>query len=316
MKEINIIPVERLTGLPIIKKNGIIKFEGGEESIFVWKGRLMRLSCCGGYGKIGTHAIIEDYFTYEIFGRVGKDECHFWQAYCENDRVYVFAAQKNLIWRFGSDDLVNWEESIAIEFPNTFKCHNTAVCKGHHGYVMAIECGGARDDDYPDLHDPDNPYIGIRFTEFFASSPDLENWTLMPFDKAYTKNRYNACPALKYCDGYYYMICLEELPCFRWAPYIYRTADFETWEIGYYNPILSPSYEDYFPKEGVVLTKEQQDNILTHICANNSDLDLCEFEGKTYIVYATGNQGVTGGGSYCEATYNGPLDEFLKANFS
>ena len=48
---------------------------------------------------------------------------------------------------------------------------------------------------------------------------------------------------------------------------------------------------------------------------NNSDVDLCEYEGKTVIVYCSGNQGVTWGGMYCEAVYDGPLDEFLRANF-
>ena len=320
MKEINIIPVDRLAGPPEIKKSGIFTMWGGEASIFVWRGRLMYLSNIWangnpGYPIPGAYAVIYDYNTGESYPPVGHDGCCFYQAYCENDRVYVFGSDGRRIWCMTSEDLIKWEEYVAVEFPDNFECFNTAVSKGHLGYVMAIECGGA-DDRFPDRHDHPNPYIGERFTEFFATSDDLKNWTLMPFEKSYTKERYNACPALEYADGYYYMICLEALPCYRFAPYIYRTADFETWEVGYYNPLFVPSREDYFPKTGVELTTEQQAEVLSHICTNNSDVDLCEYEGKTYIVYATGNQGVTGGGSYCEAIYDGPLDEFLKANFS
>ena len=331
MKEV-IFPELRapLMGPPVIRKNGIIIDEGGEMSVFVRGGRLMGLmNYWGGYeGYPGACAVIFDYFTGEAFPPFGRPGCYFYQAYCQaycqadcradcrGERVYVYAAEDNRVIQFVSDDLVHWEESVALEFPETFKCHNTAVCRGDDGYVMVIECGEAMHDQDPVQAQLENPYIGVRFTEFFATSPDLVHWTLMPFDKAYTKERYNACPALKFCDGYYYMICLESLPCARWAPYIYRTADFDTWEIGYYNPLFIPSREDLYPKEGVTLSEEARAVNFRHLNVNNSDIDLCEYEGKTYIVYASGNQGVTWGGLYCEAVYDGPLNDFLRANFS
>ena len=51
------------------------------------------------------------------------------------------------------------------------------------------------------------------------------------------------------------------------------------------------------------------------IIVNNSDVDLCEYEGKTYINYLGGDQGNSWCGLLCEAIYDGPLDEYLKANF-
>jgi hypothetical protein len=42
-------------------------------------------------------------------------------------------------------------------------------------------------------------------------------------------------------------------------------------------------------------------------------VDLCEFEGKTYIYYLTGDQG--GYGIMCEAIYEGPVNEFLQSFF-
>lgn len=319
MKEIKFPPITKpLKGSPILKKNGIIYPNGAEMSVFVRNGKFLGLNNhWGGYnGSEYSCATIVDYFTCERGEPFGKENCRFYQAFCEGgDRVYVYATEKNKVHQFVSDDLIHWEESIAFEFPEIFECFNTSVCKGENGYVMAIECGGAKDGDYPDLKDPENPYIGERFTEFFATSPDLVNWKLMPFENGYTKDRYNACPALKYCEGYYYMICLESLPCWRWAPYIYRTKDFETWEVGFYNPMFIPSREDLTVKEGYTVPESKLNMMLMNLTTNNSDVDLCEFEGKTYIVYATGNQGRTSGSCVAEITYDGPLDEFLKANF-
>ena len=70
------------------------------------------------------------------------------------------------------------------------------------------------------------------------------------------------------------MICLEELPVLRYAPYIYRTKDFETWEIGFYNPILMPSREDLTPKPGVIVPPERLEVNFKNLNTNNSDIDL------------------------------------------
>ena len=67
--------------------------------------------------------------------------------------------------------------------------------------------------------------------------------------------------------------------------------------------------------EYAALTDAEREMNFTHLNTNNSDVDLCEYNGKTVIVYCSGNQGVTWGGMYCEAVYDGPLDEFLRANF-
>ena len=309
IREIRFPPVGPLNGPPAIRKSGIISPSGGEMSVFVRKGVLMRLQNHGG-GFVVSRYEVNDFGT--VYGRPGP---YFYQAYCEGERVHVYATEKNHVFRWVSDDLTHWEESHVLDFPENFRLFNTAVCRDETGYVMAIEARAADDGEHPGEWLP-NPYIGEPFTEFFARSADLEKWELFPFDTAYTRERYNACPALKYSGGYYYMICLEELPATRYAPYIYRTADFETWEIGYYNPLFTAGREDLFPKPGVVLTPEEREMNLTHPDTNNSDIDLCEFEGKTYIVYCSGDQGYSWGGMYCEAIYDGGLDDFLRANFS
>ncbi len=308
IREIRFPSVKPLKGPPIIKKSGIISPSGGEMSVFVWKGKLMHLQTHSP-GFVVTPYEVNDFSR--VYGRKGP---YYYQAFCEGDRVYVFATEKSHVFRWVSDDLTHWEESHVLDFPENFYLYNTAVCRDEQGYVMAIEAHAAEDEAHPGERVP-NPHIGRYFTEFFARSSDLAKWELFPFDTAYTKERYNACPALKYSCGYYYMICLEELPITRYAPYIYRTADFETWEIGYYNPLFIASWEDRCVKPGVLLTETEMNFNLTHPNTNNSDVDLCEYNGKTYIVYCTGDQGNSWGGMYCEAIYDGGLDEFLRANF-
>lgn len=316
MQEILLPKVARLQGAPEITKSGIISICGGECSVFIFNGRLMRLeNQWDGFGNISWPcAVVRDYFTNEAFAPFGCEGAKFYSCYCENNCVYAFASKDNTIYCFTSHDCIQWERSVAVVFPDNFRLFNTAVCKGDRGYMMAIEASAA-DDENGNFNAAENPYIGTCFTEFFAKSDDLVHWELLPFEQGYTKERYNACPALKYSNGYYYMICLEELPCQRYAPYIYRTNDFRTWEIGLYNPLFTASKEDLYPKEGVYLTPEEKDMQFMHINTNNSDIDLCEFEGKTYIVYASGNQGLTWGGCTCEAIFDGPLDSFLIANF-
>ncbi len=46
---------------------------------------------------------------------------------------------------------------------------------------------------------------------------------------------------------------------------------------------------------------------------NNSDMDLCEFRGKTIITYSWGNQ--QGTEFLGEAVYDGTLASFLKGFF-
>ena len=309
MREIIFPSVTEIKGPPVIRKNGIITDHGDEMSLFLYKRQLMYMDA--------GHLRCTDYFTGKAHEPIPDAKgTYYLSVFCENDTVYAFASRENCIFRFVTRDLDHWTEGqVVCRFPENFELFNTSVCKDAEGYMMAVEAGGA-DDRFPDRNDRPNPYIGRRFTEFFARSQDLETWTVLPFEKSYTMLRYNACPALRYCDGYYYMICLEELPLRRYAPYIYRTKDFEIWEIGFYNPLFVPGREDLMPKPGAVLSPEYLADNFRHLNTNNSDVDLCEYNGKTYIVYCSGNQGATWGGQNCEAVYDGSLEDFLKANFT
>lgn len=205
---------------------------------------------------------------------------------------------------FTTKDLLSWEERDILHCQDR-RLWNTSVCKGADGYCMAVEVSAN-----PEAEDP---AVGVPFTCFFARSADLLHWELMPDETAYTPHRYNACPALRYADGWYYMICLEALPCQRYAPYIYRTKNFYDWEVGFHNPVLMYGDDDRKIKPGCSFTAEERALLETGLNINCSDLDLCEYEGKTRIWYANGDQMTYS--FLCEARYNGRLPEFLAAFF-
>ena len=314
MHEINLSDHGKMRAFPKLNKSGAISRYGGECTPFVYKNELMLLENLWGPGE--PRAVIRNYFTCEYGAPFGGDGTRFYSAYCENDRVFVFATKDNVVYRFVSDDLISWEKKAVLTFPDFFELFNTSVCKGPGRYMMAVECAWKGQSEGK-ANTVNNPYIGVYYTEFFASSDDLEQWQLLPFDTAYTPERYCACPALRYSEGYYYMICLEALPLNRYAPYVYRTKDFEAWEIGLYNPILMPGEEDRRIKPGTDIPADIVQANETHVDVNNSDVDLCEFKGTTYVVYCAGHQSLAQGmnGLTCEAVYHGTMAEFLRSYF-
>ena len=64
---------------------------------------------------------------------------------------------------------------------------------------------------------------------------------------------------------------------------------------------------DYQPPQVVI------EVMVAEVDLNNSDMDLCEFKGKTIIMYSWGNQ--QGTEFLGEAVYEGSLESFLKGFF-
>ena len=128
----------------------------------------------------------------------------------------------------------------------------------------------------------------------------------------YSKEKYTACPALRYLDGYFYMIYLEARPGPAYESHVVRSRDLKRWEPSRLNPVLAFSDEDKSianPK----LTAEQRKAIAEAKNINNSDMDLCEFKGKTIIYYSWGNQ--QGKEFLAEAVYEGTLASLLRSYF-
>ena len=75
-----------------------------------------------------------------------------------------------------------------------------------------------------------------------------------------------------------------------------------------------PGEEDrVISEKAFEITESLREEIKTGYLSSNSDIDMCEYEGKTLIVYNVGNQ--LGFYYLAEAEYDGPLGELLERYF-
>lgn len=199
--------------------------------------------------------------------------------------LHVFASEGTdrdwfqSIWRFSSTDLKTWTRELAVEREGAEHLFNVSVTRGeptrgegaqqegtggegtrgNGGYVMAYESS-----------------LPVKFCFKFARSDDLARWEKIPgLVFAGTGDEYSACPVLRYVRPYYHVIYLHEAPAGKtgWVSFAARSRDLVDWELSPRNPILEAG-----PGEGT----------------NNSDVDLFEHEGNTYLFYATGDQATWG----------------------
>ena len=138
--------------------------------------------------------------------------------------------------------------------------------------------------------------VPVSFCFKFARSTDLRTWQKIP-DVCFAGvdgQQYSACPVIRYFRPYYYVIYLHAaIPGHNgWVSFLARSRDLETWQLSPLNPILEAG-----PGEG----------------ANNSDVDLIEIDGQTYVYYFTGDQQTWG--ELKRAVYPGPMQEFFEGYF-
>ena len=301
-----------------IHKLGTVRHGTVETTPIVWQDRLLLLEWIRPHIPVSNREAQENgYFRFydiqmdeEVGVPFAKDHA-FGCAYTENGVMYVAGvrrlpednAQGNTVDLFVSDDLIHWDCHTAITLPSDLRlAFNTSICKGENGYVMVIEVSGPKE------------VTGSGFSVIFARSEDLLHWELLPYDRhLFFKERYTACPTVRYYDGFYYIVYLEMLPLFRLMPYIVRTADFNTFEPGFYNPFMIFDDEDKsiaFPDR---MTQKEVDFIQNAVNVNASDVDFCDYNGKTMIMYSWGNQ--LGTEFLAMAEYDGTLKELLQSYF-
>lgn len=290
---------------PVIKKLGTIDCDLVEATPIVFHGRLYRFEYVRENYKHNPTG--RSYFRF-IDVASGEPtppfarEYHLGCAFVQGDTVYVYGVSKwggPHIHVFWSKDLGTWKDQTAMELPG-WEIFNTSVCKGRNAYVMAFEIGAPKEE------------AGNPFTMRFAESDDLRNWRLTAKECVYTKERYSACPALRFLDDRYYMVYLEAYPGPWYAPHVVRSKDLITWEQSPFKPIMKHSDEDRTiasPK----LNEAERTRIAGAQDLNNSDVDFCEFEGKTVIYYSWGNQ--QGVEHLAEARFDGTEAAFLQGFF-
>ncbi|NLE12928.1 MAG: hypothetical protein GX628_04525 [Clostridiales bacterium] len=304
-------------------KRGTLAISVVETTPVVWQGRLLRFEWVRPDNRVcpfPEHPGVETgCYRFTDMGEELKGNCGIhWPDFafdhsfgcCYNNpddgKMYVFGTRGGgngrYIDAFVSSDLVHWEEHEALSFPEDMGTFNTSVCRGDGKYIMAIEIGGT------------HPAVGSPFTCVFAQSEDLVRWEMLDMMKySYSRDRYTACPMIRFYDGMYYIINLESAPMHRWLPYIVRTPDFVEFEIGLVNPVMYPSEEDRQPALPGKFTPEQLEYINSCPNNNNSDYDTCEYNGKTIILYSWGNQ--WGREFLAMAEYDGGEEEYLKSFF-
>ncbi len=297
-----------------ITKKGTLDIGIVETTPVVWEGRLYRFEWIRnnewGYGYWNNqtnHGYFRfvDMETEEATPAFGVDYS-FGSAYVEDGTAFVYGVHGkgggNRLDMFWSKDLKSWESKKVFEFPENWSLYNSSVCKGKEGYVMALEIGSPKE------------VCGARFTFVFARSANLMDWEMMPVeDHIYTKERYSACPTIRFVDGQYYIVYLEGIPGHRWVPYIIRIENFVDFEMGLKNPVMVFDDRDKIVQRPEKFSAEQLEYIQNAVNCNNSDVDFCEYRGKTVILYSWGNQ--LGKEFLAEAEYDGPMEEFLKSFF-
>jgi len=240
--------------------------------------------------KNNTDDYTKSMYLYAIDLNTGDEVCRFGEghsfanAFMNGPELHVFASEGSnhdwfqSLYHFSTRDLKTWKREPAIPRERDEHLFNASVCRDEKGFLMAYESNKP-----------------VQFCFKFARSGDLSQWEKMP-GLIFTgvNHEYSACPVIRFFSPYYYVIYLHSpIQDHRgYVSFLARSEDLGTWELSPFNPILEAS-----PGEGI----------------NNSDVDLFEWEGKTYITYATGDQATWG--AVRVALYDGPMKEFFTSHF-
>ncbi len=277
-----ILPPRPFPAQPVLEVEGVVRRDLCEAAPVVWQGRLCLLECVrpasGGVPE-DCYLSLKDADSSEELARFGVGHS-LASAYVRSGTLRAFASRFegntwNDVTLFKSSDLTQWQKTVVIEQEPTEHLFNTSVCEAPEGFVMAYE-----------TDDPSYPAFSIKF----ARSNDLETWTKIP-ELVFGKDRYTACPCIRYANGYYYLLYLEHrTPRWFFETYIARSKDLQKWELSRANPVLTP--------------RDIDDGI------NASDPELVELAGKTYIYYSVGDQRTWM--NLKRALFPGPLSQFLE----
>ncbi len=267
-----------------------------ENTPVVYQGRPLLVQNVRGNTKANEfYLFVQDMRTGDEVTRFGQT-FSFVSAFVNGDELDVFATENtdndwtHDIYRFWTTDLKEWHKQLAIARQTNEHLFNASVCKDDKGYVMAYEQN-----------------VPVQWSFRFARSNDLSTWTNVEGVRFadVTEHSACACPAIRYFAPYYYVLYGAfrgqgptnwyeyQLPETKYITFLARSKDLATWELSpTKHPMLDPTLG-----EGV----------------NNTDADLFEWEGKTYVFYATGDQQTWG--TIRVATYPGPMKQFFECYF-
>jgi len=183
--------------------------------------------------------------------------------------------------------------------PPDVGAYNTGVCKKDGVYTLLVEI---------------NKPLNFRFR--FAQSTDMKHWELLPEEcRFHEAPRYAGGPAIYTLpdDPYYYVTYLEAYPGPGYATCIARSKDLKSWTYSPLNPMLMFDEKEDKKIGSPFLSEHEQARIKRAMDINNSDLELCEFNGRTILYYSWGCQ--MGIEFLAEAAYEGTMKSFLQGFF-
>lgn len=299
---------------PIIRKLGTIACDVVESTPVVFHEKLYRLEYFRAKQHNAKNPEATTYFYFYdnetgAYTQPFAHNHHFGYAFTDGDIMYVCGIYVNKAiedgWGgnnvriFKSTDLVTWEVYSDIKLPDGTGAYNTGICLKDGVYTMLIET---------------NKPLSFRFR--FAQSSDMKNWTLLDEEHRFHKDRrYAGGPAIYTVSGddHYYVFYLEACPGPMYVTNIARSINLIDWEYSPINPVLM--FDEYEDKKiaNPLLTKEERERIVRAWDINNSDLECCEFGGKTIINYSWGCQ--RGIEFLAEAVYDGGIKDFLQGFF-
>ncbi|MCL5281580.1 MAG: hypothetical protein M1376_16910 [Planctomycetes bacterium] len=261
-----------------------------ENTPLVFQGRPLHVLNYRDDTQNNTDGYTKSMYLYILDLTTGAQVCRFGEghsfanAFGDGSQLHVFASEgTNRDWfqslyHFSTRDLKTWKRELAIPKEGSEHLFNASVCRDEKGFLMAYESNQP-----------------VQFCFKFARSGDLSRWEKVP-GLVFTgvNHEYSACPVLRYVAPYYYVIYTHApIPGHKgYISFLARSQDLALWELSPFNPILEAG-----AGEGI----------------NNSDVDLFEWEGKTYVTYATGDQATWG--AVRAAFYDGPVNEFFLRHF-
>ena len=221
----------------------------------------------------------------------------FSSALANGDEMNVFSTEVSKeewtksIYRFWSTDLKTWKRELVLTRDGDGRLFNTSVCRDPQGYVMAYESNKP-----------------VQWSFRFARSKDLSKWEKVEGLEFADVEGQSCCanPTIRYVAPYYYLIYggwrwlgpgthyEYRSPDTKFITMIARSKDLATWDI---SPTRGPML-DPVPGEGI----------------NNTDADLFELDGNTYVYYVTGDQSGKWG-TIRLAVFGGSMKEMFGAYF-
>lgn len=243
---------------------------GEEQTPVVWKGRIVIVMFQRPI-DMASFVQVVDYETKEVLSVVETPGFAIGTAFVEDETLYVFGTTKldviggyvntdNSIELMTTSDLISWSnrKTVYQAAPGTM-IWNLSVTADPNGYVMAYDFSSGA--------------VGVASSQSrFLSSADLVNWHSTT-GVLHGHNNYLAAVTIRYSNGYYYVAYTQSYhnkAGYYLPNVVSRSTDLVTWESAVWalvSPVNDP-FDQY----------------------SATDADLVEFNGKTVVIYSTGDQ--------------------------